>query len=190
MLMKLKDVAAFAAVTVLVCVYVGGCSSNSTNVQAAGGGQAAAGGQVAQPSTFEPVFKTRGPRTCNSVTSVPTVAQIPALIQCESENKSAYNIYLVTNIKVQAGGFRKYSPTLDAYATSIDTDAKVMPIRGSMVTWLCSQDRDNPGANCAKVNKPQSEGKCFKTTFGDWKCGMSDTNHIDMEYHLAPPTEQ
>jgi hypothetical protein len=190
MLMKLKDAAVFAAVTVLVCAYAGGCSSNATKVQAASGGQAAAGGQVALPSAFEPVFKTRGPRTCNSVTSVPTVAQIPALIQCGFESKTAYDISLMTNIKVQAGGFRKYSEFQDGYATSIDTSAKVMPIRGSMVQWLCSQDRDNPGANCARVNKPQAEGKCFKTTFGDWKCGMSDTNHIDMEYRLAPPTEQ
>jgi hypothetical protein len=191
MLMKLKDAAAFAAVTVLVCVYAGGCSSNTTKVQAAGGGPAAAGGQVAgNPSAFEPVFKTRGPRTCNSVTSVPTVAQIPALVQCTLESKTAYAITLITNIKVQTGGFRAYSEFQDGYATGIDTSAKVMPIRGSMVQWLCSQDRDDPGANCARANKPQAEGECWKTTFGDWKCSMLDLKHDDTESHLAPPTEQ
>ncbi len=187
--MKLKVAAAFAAVTILVCVCAGGCSPNPSNVQAASGGQAT-GGQVAQASTFDPVFKTRSPRTCNSVTSVPTVAQIPALIQCTFEQKTAYDMTLITNIKVQTGGFRAYNQFQDGYATSIDTSAKVMPIRGSMVQWLCSQDRDNPGANCSRVVKPEAEGKCWKTTFGDWKCSMLDTKHIDLEYRLAPPTEQ
>lgn len=189
MIMKLKDTAALAAAMLLICMCEGGCSSAETKVQAAGGGQTAAAGQVALPSAFDPVFKTRGPKTCNSVTSVPTVAQIPALIQCTFEQKTAYDISLVTNIKVQTGGFRAYSQFQDGYATSIDTSAKVMPIRGSMVQWLCSQDRDNPGANCSRVVKPQAEGECWKTTFGDWKCSMLDTKHNDLESHLAPPTE-
>lgn len=171
--------------TVLFCVFVGGCFSKTSKVEAASGGQVAG-----NPSAFNPIFKTREPRTCNSITSVPTVAQIPALMQCQMESKTPYNITLITNIKVQAGGFRAYSSFADGYATSIDTNAKVMPIRGSMVQWLCSQDRDNPGANCERIVKPQAEGKCYKTTFGDWKCGMTDLSHIDMEYKLAPPTEQ
>lgn len=189
MLMKLKDTAALAAVTMLVCVSVGGCSSATTKVQAAGGGQSAAAGQVALPSGFDAVFKTREPRTCNSVTSVPTVAQIPALIQCQRESKSPYSIYLLSNIKVQAGGFRAYSQFQDGYATSIDTSAKVMPIRGSLVQWLCSQDRDKPGANCSRKSEPKAEGTCWKTTFGDWKCSMLDANDAALEPNLAPPTE-
>ena len=33
-------------------------------------------------------------------------------------------------------------------------------------------DVDNTNKNCLVVKQPNAEGKCYKTTFGDWWCGM------------------
>jgi hypothetical protein len=181
---RMKGTPAFAAVA-LACLYLGGCNTTPAAVQASGPAQ-----DVANPSTPDAKFNTRSPRTCKQVTSTPTAAQIPALIQCGFEYETSSAIALMTDIKVQTGGFRAYSPTLDANASSIDTAAKVMPIRGSMVQWNCTTAKFNPGTNCSRINKTQAEGKCWKTTFGDWKCGMSDSYHIDGEYRIGPPTEQ
>ncbi len=147
----------------------------------------------------EPRFGTRSPSTCGApVRSQPNVAQIKALIQCNFEKKSNDRINLVDVITVQAGGKRSYSQYLDSYATGIDTDAKVLPIRGSSTTYMCSPveklplhptvyDHDNTGKNCLVVKQPKAEGKCYKTTFGDWWCGMSQTVDPSDFLHDQPP---
>lgn len=175
----------FAIAMLSSCLALSGCTSDTAPVLASGAGQA-----VANPTAFEAKFATRGPRTCRQVTNTPTTAQMPALIQCNFEYETSSAIALMTDIRVQAGGLRAYNGIMDANAGGIDTSARVMPIRGSMVQWNCTTAKFNPGHNCSRINKTQAEGKCWKTTFGDWKCGMSDSSHIDGEYRIAPPTDQ
>ena len=150
---------------------------------------ALAGGSPAAAAEPTP-YGTRPPRTCEKVRSVPTVPQIQALVQCNFEYTTSSAIALLEDVKVEVGGMRAYNALLDANASGIDTDAKVMPIRGSMVQYNCSNIKGNPGSeghNCSVVRKPRAEGKCYKTTFGDWACGMSDAYDISGEYRQPPP---
>ena len=148
----------------------------------------------------EELFGTRSIRGCGEpVRSKPNTQEIEALVRCTFEGKTGSRITLVEDIKVQTGGTRAYNQFSDGYATSIDTDAKVMPIRGSMTTYQCNklskftkaQDGpyyvENANRNCLVVKQPNAEGKCYKTTFGDWKCSMQES--IGPENYLAdqPP---
>jgi hypothetical protein len=147
----------------------------------------------------DPRFGTRSPLTCGApVRSQPNIAQIKALIQCNYEKRTNDRIYLVEEINVQAGGTRAYSQFSDGYATGIDTAAKVLPIRGSLTTYQCSAlekpgsdpgpyYKDNTGKNCLVVHQTKAEGKCFKTTFGDWWCGMQELVSPSEFLHDQPP---
>jgi NAD-dependent SIR2 family protein deacetylase len=132
----------------------------------------------------EPLFGTRAAVACGApVRSQPNTKEIEAQIRCNTETKTNDRITLVEDIKVESGGLRAYNQFSDGYATSIDTSAKVMPIRGSLTRYQCNQlskfskvhttyDVDNTNKNCLVVKQPKAEGKCYKTTFGDWWCNM------------------
>ncbi len=140
---------------------------------------------TAQAQT-EPRFGTRSPLECGApVKSQPNEQEMKMLIRCKFEKKTNDHITLLEDIKVESGKTRAYSQFLDGYATSIDTDAKVLPIRGSLISYQCNvitklpahpsvYDVDNTGKNCMVVKQPHAEGKCYKTTFGDWWCGMQE----------------
>lgn len=147
----------------------------------------------------EAEFATRSPVACGaSVRSQPNTKEIEQLIRCNHEKKQSQTIYLVEDIKVEAGGTRSYNSYTDSYATGIDTSAKVLPIRGSLTTYQCvplskfskyqgPYQVDNTNKNCLVVKQPKAEGKCFKTTFGDWWCGMSQSVATEDFLHDQPP---
>jgi hypothetical protein len=142
-------------------------------------------------------FGAREPRvSCAPVKSMPNTDQIKALVQCDDEYHSNNNlIYLDENLSVQAGGTRSYSQFSDGYATGIDTDAPVLPIRGSLDSYQCAPlskftntgtvyDTDNTDKNCVITPIRQAQGTCYRTTFGDWLChlnkgGVSSTDRRD-----------
>ncbi len=144
----------------------------------------------------EELFGTRSIRACGDpVKSQPNTKQIEELIRCKFEKKSTDRITLVEDIKVEAGKTRAYNQFNDGYASGIDTDAKVLPIRGSLTTYQCNKlvkddgpyQKDNHGRNCLVVKQPNAEGKCFKTTFGDWWCGMQELIGPENFLHDQPP---
>ena len=154
----------------------------------------------AATAAVEAQFDTRAIQPCGEpVRSQPNTKEIEALIRCKYEKKTSDRIMLVEDIKVQAGGTRAYNQFSDGYATSIDTSAKVLPIRGSLTTYQCdtlskfskaSVGRyyvDNTNKNCLVVKQPNAEGKCFKTTFGDWWCGMQELIGPENFLHDQPP---
>lgn len=151
----------------------------------------------------EPRYGTRAIHVCGPpVRTQPNAQQIAALVQCNFEKKSNDRISLMEAITVQAGGLRAYNQFSDGYASGIDTSAKVLPIRGSLTTYQCNviskpgpvrgpYDTDNSGKNCLVVRQPKAEGKCYKTTFGDWWCGMSQqVPPEDFLMNQAPPTSR
>ena len=88
----------------------------------------------------EPLFGTRAIRPCGEpVRSQPNPKEIETLIRCKFEKKSNDRITLVEDIRVEAGKTRAYNQFNDGYASGIDTDAKVLPIRGSLTTYQCNQ---------------------------------------------------
>jgi hypothetical protein len=151
----------------------------------------AAASAQAQP---EPTFGTRAIRTCAQVNSKPTVEQAAALVQCHLENKSVREIYLLEHVVVQMGGSQAYNYPAHHLLTSINTETRPYPIRGSYITYDCSKisvipaiNSDNRGKNCFTVNKPAATGYCWQTTFGNWDCVMGDANSTDPVQNQAPP---
>ena len=147
----------------------------------------------------EPRFGTRSPLECGAkVKSKPNDEEMKKLIRCTAESKTRDYVTLIEDIKVESGGMRAYSQFLDGYATGIDTDAKVLPIRGSLTKYQCSPitklppkpsvyDVDNTGKNCMVVKQAHAEGKCYKNTFGDWWCGMQELVDPSLFVHDQPP---
>jgi hypothetical protein len=147
-------------------------------------------------------FGAREPRiSCAPVKSMPNTDQIKALVQCDDEYQSNDNlIYLDENLSVQAGGTRRYSQFSDGYATGIDTDAPVLPIRGSLDSYQCAPlskftnkgtvyDTDNTGKNCVITPIRQAQGTCYRTTSGDWLCHLNEGGDSSTDRRDQPPPQ-
>ena len=139
-------------------------------------------------------YGARDPQTCADTKSPAkgaiTAAQAAKYVVCAQDGEQSSLLYLVENVKVSVGGSRAYNSFSDSYATSIDTNAPVYPIRGSLDKYQCDKvSTDNAKRNCTLYHEPKAEGKCYKTTFGDWYCSMQDlsNNQSNIEYNMKPP---
>ena len=139
-------------------------------------------------------YGSRDPQTCANTKSPAkgaiTAAQAAKYVVCAQDGEQSSLLYLVENVKVSVGGSRAYNSFSDSYATSIDTNAPVYPIRGSLDKYQCDKvSSDNAKRNCTLYHEPKAEGKCYKTTFGDWYCSMHDlsNNQSNIEYNMKPP---
>jgi hypothetical protein len=145
---------------------------------------------VGQAQT-ESRFGSRSPRTCRNVTTSPNAQQAAALIQCGYERTSHDFISLVEQVRVELGGARPFNSFADGYATDIDASAKVLPIRGSSITYMCGAISDmapsNRGKNCVTERNPEAKGICWRTTFKDWRCSMMQVIGSQKAFDQAPP---
>lgn len=154
-----------------------GCKTGS--VQAAGGSSAA---NISGPPTFNETYQVRNPRICAKVTSPPTVAQATALVQCAAERdttgSSSPAIWLATDLQVEMGSPRNYMQGTDD-RQDLDVSAKIYPLRGQGTQWSCGAAASSArGENCMKwPAAPGGQGSCWKTSFGDWNCGMTIGSH-------------
>ena len=159
------------------------------------------GAAVAQESkSISARYGSRDPRTCED-TKAPargaiTAALATKYLNCQMEYISGGNLYLVENLKsVEVGGGIPYAAIIGHRSFSeIDVKHPVYPIRGSFLYYQCRNQLTEyvgpPNTNCATYNNPKATGYCYKTTFGDWKCNMTDST-IDtkesLRYNVAPP---
>lgn len=94
------------------------------------------------------------------------------------------------NVQVQVGAGIPYA---DRSLPEIDVNHPVYPIRGSYLRYQITRlaaYTGPPGKNASCYNNPKATGYCYKTTFGDWRCDMSDpnaTNDENARHHVAPP---
>lgn len=144
-------------------------------------------------------FGARDPRTCEN-TKAPAKGAITAALalkylNCQMEGILSNDLYLVENVKVEVGGGISYAAIRGQYSLDqIDVRTPVYPIRGSFLKYQC-QDPETayvgpPNTNCVTYNNPKATGYCYKTTFGDWKCNMTDRSSIEKENYrtkVAPP---
>ena len=143
-------------------------------------------------------FGARDPRTCDN-TKAPARGAITAALalkylNCQMEKVSGGHLYLVENVKVEVGGGIPYRAIMGHRSLSeIDVNHPVYPIRGSLLRYQCldpvSEHVGPPNTNCNTYNEPKATGYCYKTTFGDWRCYMSDTSNIKENFrtNVAPP---
>ncbi len=144
-------------------------------------------------------FGARDPRTCDN-TKAPARGAITAALalkylNCQMEGIWSNDLYLVENVKVEVGGGLSYAAIRGQYSLDqIDVRVPVYPIRGSFLKYQC-QDPETayvgpPNTNCVTYNNPKATGYCYKTTFGDWKCNMTDRSATEKENvrtKVAPP---
>lgn len=147
---------------------------------------------LAKPTAFLPEFGLRDARTCNRLTTKPTIAQIPTLIQCAKDNHASRDfISIWEDISVETGSMRPYNYNRDHHYTGIDTTSQLLPIRGTMTQVACSSISrmrpSNEGKNCNITVMPTAQGDCFKTSFGDWSCDMEDFHPKPMQQGMPPP---
>lgn len=143
-------------------------------------------------------YGSRDPRTCED-TKAPargaiTAALAAKYLNCQMEKIVTNDLYLVENLKVEVGGGIPYAALTGRSFREIDVNYPVYPIRGSLLRYQClvmgTLTDTLPGANCVTYNEPKASGYCYKTTFGDWRCYMTDParNEKDnIRYGVAPP---
>ena len=163
------------ALCLLAGILAGLSGCKSSGAEASGNGSAA---EMSGPPTYNAVYQVRNPRICAKVTSPPSVAQATALVQCSSESDTTGSaspaIWLATDLKVEMGAPRNYIPGTDD-RQNLDPSAKIYPLRGQGTRWSCGPAASYPaGQNCMKWPAgPGGQGSCWKTSFGDWNCGMT-----------------
>jgi hypothetical protein len=84
-------------------------------------------------------------------------------------------LFLMQEVRVEMGKPRSYDVQIDGELQEIDPSAQVFPLAGSLKQFWCSPVGVGypAGANCTVSPMPQALGKCWKTTFGDWKCNLA-----------------
>ena len=138
-------------------------------------------------------YGSRDPRTCADRT-LPKNGAISAekakeYVICETEH-APLDLYLAEDVTVQVGAARRYNAGEDFNFPNIDVKSPVYAIRGSLKKYNCSiiyQDRSNLGKNCNIYNEPNAKGACYKDTFGDWHCGMTDATTGNYIAENVPP---
>jgi hypothetical protein len=139
-------------------------------------------------------YGSRDPRTCADRTqpkgNTITAAKAKEYIEC-SEFYDTQNLYLVDEVVVQTGSSRPYNPREDMRVSNIDVRIPVTPIRGHLKKYQCGQVNDikhNAGENCFIYDWQNAKGLCYKDSFGDWQCTMSDgTAILPVKKDVPPP---
>ena len=138
-------------------------------------------------------YGARDPRTCADKTSpksgAPSAAKATEYVICSAESVNVY-LYLVEDVKVQVSKGRPYNIREDINVPNIDVKVPVYPIRGSFKKYQCDpirNDRSNLNRNCNIYTAPNATGLCYKDTFGDWHCGMTDARTGDFTDRDVPP---
>jgi hypothetical protein len=136
-------------------------------------------------------YGTRDPAVCKSTKEpekgAPTAEQVAQYVRCgyEREDTRNDNLWLKENLKAEIGKGRPYTSDL-INMSDADTTQPVYPIRGSFVQYMCRITKYAPGKNCSMWESPAATGLCYRTTFGDWKCGMQDLNS-KVSHNQPPP---
>ncbi len=126
-------------------------------------------------------YGTREPATCANRGGPLTVATARQYFICDAEGEKAGYMYLVTDVTIQLAHSRAFNWNQDSAGTGIDPSQPVYDVRGSYNKYLCTKPEpiDNVFSqthNCALYDEPNSVGRCYKTTFGEWHCTMEDFN--------------
>lgn len=126
-------------------------------------------------------FGARDPRTCAD-TKAPGGNNItPALaakyFACKAEYLRENTLVLVENVKVEVGGATPYTPNLGSFH-QIDVRVPLRAIRGSYLLYSCkdlAREHSGPAStSCYVYDHKRATGYCYKTTFNDWSCYMTD----------------
>ncbi len=147
-------------------------------------------------TSAEPIgapYQSRDPATCSN-RSAPVSGPMTALIArayvaCSREGIREDHVYLVGGMDLEVGRSRPFQLS-DQNNSDVDPKQPVYPIRGRLLIYYCarvSDDGSNAGKNCDIINIPAATGECYKTTFGDWTCDMSNKDYTTIRQDMPAP---
>lgn len=140
-------------------------------------------------------YQAPEPRTCPSkvdpTDGVISAEQAAQYFTCDQEyERDGNTLYLLSNVSVQIGKGTPYGELAEGDRPSDgDSDGMVYPIRGSLKVYHCSVPSSSTPVSqqCYLTDEPHAKGSCYRTTFGDWHCFMTD---LTGSYPtLAPPPD-
>ena len=139
-------------------------------------------------------YGSRDPRPCKKTAAagkVPTAAEAAASVICNGEHERGNeSLFLLEDVKVtQIGKGSPYKPGVDFNVDNLDPKFLIYPIRGSLKKYQCGKpNASDGGKSCWLYDEQNAEGKCYKDTFGEWQCSMSDKTLRVFDYtEVAPP---
>src|SRR6185503_8853212 len=91
------------------------------------------------------------------------------------EKDAGQTVVLMDDLSVQIGGATPYSGSHALLTTDADAHAPTFPIRGAFTEVSCMRQfawSSFKGKNCTLTRVTEDHGLCWKTTFGDWRCGF------------------
>jgi len=143
------------------------------------------------PPQLDATYASRDPRKCKSVIAPPNPVQAAALVQCTMEVATSIGARLMQNVSVQFGTPRHFQPETDSRLRDIDAQAPIFPLIGRAMSYFCSSvafGLYHAGTNCAVTPMPQANGRCWRTTFGDWKCSLDEPTTDSRSGQPGPTT--
>jgi len=153
--------------------------------------------QLLQPQTGVGTrYGGRDPLKCKSTKEptqgAPSAEQARAYMisgfEHEKGSGTLGELYLTEDVKVEVGKGRPFEQ--EDGSGDADIHELVYPVRGSYTYYRCYpiSSAHPEGQSSVKVECPNAEGICYKTSFGDWKCSMADfhTSKTADGYFHAP----
>src|SRR6185437_11446426 len=143
------------------------------------------------PAAILPEYQARAPRKCASVTKPPSVAQAAIMVQCSMDGLGSTGLSLIQDVKIEMGKPRPFVYQTDAGLAGIDLSEQVYPLRGSYTGYFCTKIGGTlvpAGHSCIRSAVPESQGWCWKTSFGDYTCKMHGGATPKMEPGMPAPT--
>ena len=146
-------------------------------------------------------YGTRDPSTCldtkQPLRGAISADQAKQYVICGMEHVQSSYLYLVENVSVEVGKGRPFRPLSEPFGSDIDQKFPVYPIRSAFKQYQCGHQYIDPasplynvGKNCTISNELKAEGKCVKTTFGDWRCDITSrsADYTSDKPNMPPPT--
>ena len=104
------------------------------------------------------------------------------------------SLHLLGHVQVQVGRGRAYEHVRDSLQ-DIDPHKQVYDIRGTSVAWSCLDPHQMPSVmtraqQCTRTMWNAAQGKCYQTTFNDWRCTWGDLSapiSTDTRLRVPPP---
>ncbi|MBK9657435.1 MAG: hypothetical protein IPO66_19145 [Rhodanobacteraceae bacterium] len=168
-----------------VCSLLGLCALALTSLAAA-----------AQAESLGAKYGSREPTRCadtsDPASGAPSVEQASQYLKRTMEIEGGGpSLYLLEDLELQVAP-RGRAYDRQAPISDVDPTQPIFDIRGSYLLYQCSPayssaSGSNLGANCYTYAHPKAAGVCWKTSFGDWGCSMSDRNHGGQTRDVAPP---
>ena len=120
-------------------------------------------------------FGGRPPRPCPAILHKPTDDEAAILVQCTMEQQAFDIINLMTDVRVHINGSRHFSAeygSQDINLPDADNTSDVFTLIGYAKQYACMDQSNNPGKNCVMSEMPNSQGTCWKTNYGEYRCAM------------------